>query len=154
MAENQVYLFSIFTIVGIIIGILFDIFRIIRRIIKTNNIITYIEDILFFLITEVIIIYSMYKFCNGEIRFFMIAGIGIGSVMYFFTISKYIINVSVYIINMVCKILIFPISIIVKISKKIVYNPIKIICINLKKYRKNVMLAINKQNKIRKCQKK
>ena len=38
MASNQAYLFMIFSLVGIIIGLLFDIFRISRKTIKTNDI--------------------------------------------------------------------------------------------------------------------
>ena len=45
MASNQAYLFLIFTINGILIGFLFDIFRILRKSFKTNDLITYIEDI-------------------------------------------------------------------------------------------------------------
>ena len=56
MAVNQTYLFIIFTIVGIIIGILFDIFRILRKSFKTKDIVTHIEDIFFWILTGIIII--------------------------------------------------------------------------------------------------
>ena len=92
MAGNQTYLFIVFTIVGIIIGILFDIFRILRKSFKTNDIVTYIEDFLFWILTGIIILFSMYKFSNGELRFFMIVGIIIGTLMYMITFSKYIIK--------------------------------------------------------------
>ena len=75
MAGNQTYLFIVFTIVGIIIGVLFDIFRILRKSFKTKDIVTYMEDILFWILTGIIILFSMYKFSNGELRFFMIIGI-------------------------------------------------------------------------------
>ena len=48
MVANQANLFLIFTINGILIGLLFDIFRILRKSFKTPDIITYIED--FFLL--------------------------------------------------------------------------------------------------------
>ena len=41
---NQFYLLCIFMISGLIIGILFDLFRILRKSFKTPDIITYIED--------------------------------------------------------------------------------------------------------------
>ena len=47
MVENQAYLFLIFIINGIVIGLLFDIFRILRKSFKTSDIITYVQDILF-----------------------------------------------------------------------------------------------------------
>lgn len=103
MASNQAYLFVIFTIVGIIIGVVFDLFRILRKTIKTNEIFTNIEDILFWIITGILIIYSMYIFCDGELRFFMIIGIIIGTIMYMITFSKYVIKISIYIINILKK---------------------------------------------------
>ena len=45
MIENQTYLFVVFTLTGIILGIIFDFFRVLRKIFKTVDFITYIEDI-------------------------------------------------------------------------------------------------------------
>ena len=50
MVTNQAYLFLIFIINGIIIGVLFDFFRILRKTIKTKDAITYIQDILFWIL--------------------------------------------------------------------------------------------------------
>ena len=99
MAGNQAYLFMVFTIVGVVIGVIFDGFRILRKTFKTKDIVTAIEDILFWIITGIIIIYSMYVFCNGQLRFFMIIGIIMGNIMYLLTISRYVIKTSVFIIN-------------------------------------------------------
>ena len=60
MVENQAYLFLIFSITGILIGALFDIFRALRKSFKTSNIITYIEDIVFWLLTGTLIIYNIW----------------------------------------------------------------------------------------------
>ena len=133
MAGNQTYLFIVFTIVGIIIGVLFDIFRILRKSFKTKDIVTYIEDILFWILTGIIILFSMYKFSNGELRLFMIIGIIMGTLMYMITFSKYVIKISVFIINIIKTIIVYPIKVIEKILKKIIIRPIFIICINFKK---------------------
>ena len=146
MAGNQTYLFIVFTIVGIIIGILFDIFRILRKSFKTNDIVTYIEDFLFWILTGIIILFSMYKFSNGELRFFMIVGIIIGTLMYMITFSKYIIKISVFIINIIKRIIIYPFNIMKKILKKIIFRPIFIICINFKKNTINFVKK-NKKNR-------
>lgn len=133
MASNQAYLFVIFTIVGIIIGVVFDLFRILRKTIKTNEIFTNIEDILFWIITGILIIYSMYIFCDGELRFFMIIGIIIGTIMYMITFSKYVIKISIYIINILKKILKLPILLFMKIVKRLILKPVTIVCINIRK---------------------
>ena len=133
MAANQTYLFIVFTIVGIIIGVLFDIFRIPRKSFKTKDIVTYIEDILFWILTGIIILFSMYKFSNGELRFFMIIGIIMGTLMYMITFSRYVIKISVFIIKIIKTIIVYPVKVVEKILKKIIIRPIFIICINFKK---------------------
>ena len=65
MVQNQAYLFLVFSLTGVAIGILFDFFRILRRTIKTVNIVTYIEDVLFWGLTGVLILYNIWYFNNG-----------------------------------------------------------------------------------------
>ena len=139
MALNQAYIFIIFTIVGILIGFLFDLFRILRKIIKTSDLITYIEDLVFWMLTGLLIISSMYYFCNGELRFFMIIGVILGTIIYLITFSKYVIKIALFFINLAKKIIIVPIIYIFKLLKNVFYRPITIICINLRKiFLKNV----------------
>ena len=133
MVGNQAYIFMAFSIVGVAIGLLFDIFRILRKTIKTNDIVTYLEDILFWILTGIIIVFSMYYFCDGQLRFFMVIGIIQGTVIYILTISRYVIKVSVFIISLVKRIIIYPFVIIYKFVKKIIFRPIFIICINFRK---------------------
>ena len=146
MAGNQTYLFIVFTIVGIIIGILFDIFRILRKSFKTKDIVTYMEDILFWILTGIIILFSMYKFSNGELRFFMIIGIIMGTLMYMITFSRYVIKISVFIIKIIKTIIVYPVKVVEKILKKIIIRPIFIICINFKK---NIINFVKKNKKNR-----
>ena len=99
MIINQGYLFLIFTLDGFIIGIFFDLFRILRKSFKTPNIVTYIEDIMFWILTGFLILYSIFIFNNGEVRFFMFLGIVIGIALYILTLSNYLIKISLFIIN-------------------------------------------------------
>ena len=66
MITNQAYLFLIFILNGIIIGLLFDFFRILRKTIKTKDIITYLEDFIFWILTGAIILLT--------IRIYIISG--------------------------------------------------------------------------------
>ena len=106
MITNQAYLFLIFIFNGIIIGMLFDFFRILRRTIKTSNIMTYVEDIIFWILAGIIILYSTFIFNNGEIRLFMFLAIAIGAIIYMILLSSYVIKINVTIINFFKKILI------------------------------------------------
>lgn len=98
MTINQAYLFIVFTINGIFIGILFDFFRILRKSFKTINFITNIEDIIFWILTGISIIFCMYKFTDGNIRLFMFLGLLLGTITYILTISKIVIKISVKIL--------------------------------------------------------
>ena len=114
MAQNQAYLFLVFSLTGVIIGILFDFFRILRRSIKTPNIITYIQDILFWILTGIIVLYSIWYFNNGELRIFVFLGLIIGILIYMTTLSSIIVKIFT-------KILVFGINIL-KVPFKIIYS--------------------------------
>lgn len=126
MVNNQAYLFIIFTLDGIFIGIIFDLFRVLRKTFKTKDFVTYIEDICFWIITGIIIIYSMYTYCDGELRLFMVLGLAIGVSVYILTVSKYIVKISVSIINIIKKIVEIPLKIIYKATNKIIFRPLLI----------------------------
>lgn len=142
MVTNQAYLFLIFVLDGIIIGLLFDFFRILRISFKTKDFVTYIEDFLFWVITGIILLYSIFIFNNGEIRFFMFLGIIIGVILYMLIVSKYIIKFSVIILDFIKRIIAIPIKFIVKILKNILFRPISFIIINIRKK----VLNFNKKN--------
>lgn len=136
---EQFYLFLIFILNGIIIGCIFDIFRISRKSFKTKDIITYIEDVLFWIISGIITLYFIFIFNNGEIRLFIFLGILFGISLYMLTISKYFIKISVNIIlhikkliNSIISIIIKPFILIFKMIKKIFFKPISFFCINVR----------------------
>lgn len=108
MAQNQAYLFIVFSLTGVVIGLLFDFFRILRRSFKTSNIITYFEDVLFWILTGVLILYNIWYFNNGEIRIYMFLGIIIGVLIYMLTLSNIIISLLSKILISVVKVLELP----------------------------------------------
>ena len=99
MINNQALLFLIFSLNGVIIGLIFDFFRILRKSFKTTNLVTYIQDILFWIFTGISIIFFMYNFSDGSIRLFIFIGLILGFLLYILTISKYIIKIFVFIIH-------------------------------------------------------
>ena len=163
---SQIYLFIMFILNGGIIGILFDIFRILRKSFKTSDFITSIQDILFCVATGIFLIYSIFIFNNGEIRLYVITGLLIGLLLYMLLLSKHIIKISINIIILLKRIFPFiihiisvPIKIIISILKKpctilfviIKQTLIKIRIIKRKlfkkkeKYQKNVKIIEHKE---------
>lgn len=120
MAQNQAYLFLVFSLTGVTIGVLFDFFRILRRTIKTSNIITYIEDVLFWILTGLLVLYNIWYFNNGEIRVYMFLGIILGVLIYMSTLSNILIKIFSKILQIIIKILELPFKTIISIFRKII----------------------------------
>lgn len=121
---NQLFCLGIFIITGISIGLLFDIFRILRKSFHTADWITYIQDVLFWILAGSMMLFSIFTFNHGEIRSYVFIGILIGVVIYMLAISKLVVKSSVTIILFIKKILSYPIHLIEKIVKIIIINPI------------------------------
>lgn len=144
--NSQFGIFLIFLFAGIAICLLYDMFRAIRKTIKTSDFITYIEDIIFWICVAIFLIYLIFILNSGELRFFMFIAICIGGIVYYFALSKYIMNISVHILGFfkaifkkIINIILIPLKLFLKLNKKVKC----IICINLKNITKN----INKKSK-------
>ena len=146
MAINQGYLFLIFTLNGILIGFLFDIFRTLRKSFKTSNLVTYIEDFIFWILSGISIIFFLYKFSDGNLRLYIFCGLGFGIIFYMLTLSKIIIKSFVFIISFFVKI-INKFLHLIHIPIKIIYNFIdKIILKNYTKIKDIIGKNIKKLN--------
>lgn len=129
MITNQAYFFLIFVIDGFIIGMLFDLFRVFRKTIKFSDINICIQDALFWILTGIVLLYTIFVFCDGEIRLYMFLGTFIGCLIYMLSLSKYFIKVNLTIMKFITSILEF----IKKVINKIFGKPIRFIIINLAK---------------------
>lgn len=112
-SQEQIFMF--FFIIGIIIGILFDIFKVLRKSFKTSDFITFIEDLIFLLISGILIISGILKLNGGEIRFFLFLGIFFGILSYILTISNLCVIILYAFVKICKKIFNFPISCLKKI---------------------------------------
>ena len=148
MSLNQLYTLVCFILTGVSIGVLFDIFRIFRRSFKTSDIITYIHDFLFWILTGVILLFSIFTFNNGELRRYIFIGIIFGIILYILIFSKYFIKFFVTIISFIKKIIGYPIKILFSFINKHIFSPIyNIFC----KFKRNFKFKLPKINfKIRK----
>lgn len=138
---EQLCSFATFILVGFLIGLLFDSFRILRKTFKTSDLITGVEDVLFWLLTGLLTIFSIFKFNNGNIRVYIILGIFIGITIYMLVFSKSVVNILTKVITYIKKIVLFiiklisyPFNIIRKVIlfitnaiKKLANKPIKVL---------------------------
>ena len=153
----QSYIFIIFILNGALIGLIFDIFRTFRKSFKTSDIITYIQDILFWIISGGTTLYLIFYFNNGKLRAYIFLGVLIGVVLYVLFISKLFMKISVSIILFIKKIigmLLYPLKKLFlyasKIIKKIKINSIKFSQKSSKNYKKINNLIKNYLKSIKK----
>lgn len=88
--KNQAYVFLMMCVVGLLIGVLYDAFRVLRKHIKPGYNITGVTDMVFWVLVSIGVFGAIFYLNSGQIRWFEFAGVIIGSVIYFLSISLYI----------------------------------------------------------------
>lgn len=162
MSIGQLYVFSCFLLTGFSIGLLFDIFRIFRKSFKTNDFITYVQDFIFWILTGIIVLYSIFTFNNGELRGYIFIAMILGVILYLLLLSNYVIFIFTRIIKMVvypfnifynffCKKLLLPLS---TFFKNLYSKKIKIYIKNIKKDKNIKKNAKRKKDFLEKCRNK
>ena len=121
---SQLLSLSLFIITGIVIGILFDIFRVLRKCFKTADFITYLQDIVFWFLAGMITLFSIFKFNQGEIRIYVFLGIFIGILLYAITLSKIFVKFLATILQTIKKLILIPLQFIYNIFHKFIIKPI------------------------------
>ena len=92
MLVEQVYVFLWSIVVGVILAILFDLFRALRfKGIK--DIWVYIQDVIFWIVAAVVIIASTFIINEGELRGYMLIGYLLGAGFYMLLFSKFVLHI-------------------------------------------------------------
>lgn len=107
LAELNFFISSFFW--GVFLFLIYDCLLIFRNIIKHNRVITAIEDVVFWVVSGVLIFQMMYTKNHGTIRWYFIIGLALGMIAYHNTISnlvvKFITTVTMKIIGFIRKVL-------------------------------------------------
>lgn len=93
-ASTQIEVFLISCVVGIALGIVYDIFRILRIIVPHNNVLTNLEDIILISAYGIFLMCFAFSLMRGQIRFFFIVGNFLGFILWFFTLGNIVIRVT------------------------------------------------------------
>ena len=92
MLVEQVYVFLWSIVTGAVLGVLFDFFRAFRYK-GIRDIWVYIQDIIFWLVTAVIIIASAFLINEGQLRGYMLIGYLLGAGFYMLLFSKFVLQI-------------------------------------------------------------
>lgn len=83
----QAAVFGYACILGVMLGILYDVFRIIRVVINPKNITIFVQDIIYFLISGAITFLFVLALNFGEPRFYILIGESAGWILYHTTLG-------------------------------------------------------------------
>ena len=87
MTFNQQYILLYTIYAGIILGVIYDVFRYIRKFFGMGKIWTTILDVLFFALGLLFIWYFFFINIHMNFRFYFIIGVGIGFLLYIYSLS-------------------------------------------------------------------
>ncbi|MBB6218468.1 spore cortex biosynthesis protein YabQ [Anaerosolibacter carboniphilus] len=121
---EQVYVFLATMYGGILIGFVYDLYRILRLIFKPKKIATLIQDLIFWIVISGVAIAVLLFSNSGQLRFYTFLGFVMGSILYNQLLSNIIIKTIVYLLSLLKKTimslinkLVYPIKILIQWSK-------------------------------------
>ena len=118
----QLFDFLIFGAAGIAGAFLFDTLRALDFLKKSGCVSSFLKDVIYWLFVTVMVFGVCLKFTDGEIRFYMLVGMLLGALVYFGTLSPYVVWVLGLFFGIIKKalyyILIFPVAFILKLLNK------------------------------------
>ena len=110
---------------GASVGLLYDLFRILRKNIKTNPILIGVQDIIFWTLSAIIVFFYIMIGNSGELRLYEILGVGIGAFLYNLILSRFIVEVLQIILRIlkkdilfILKIVLTPIALVYKLFRR------------------------------------
>lgn len=124
VVSAQTILFMTSVEIGILMGMFFDLIRILRKIVKHPNFLVQIQDMLYWIICSFVSFYLLY-ICNyAEIRPFIFIGILLGATIYFLTLSIIFMKIATLIIHYlkmligkIIRIILIPLKALIKVIK-------------------------------------
>jgi len=97
--SSQVYAFCVTVLTGFLLGIFFDIYRVMRGVIRPRRLIAHFGDLLFWLISTGFI-FLLLLFGNwGEIRLYVFIGAGLGVFIYLRWFSRLTVKLLILVIK-------------------------------------------------------
>jgi len=124
-----------------VIGFVYDVFRIKRKTIKTTVLFIYIEDILYWIIVMAIMFALIFYSNDGEIRGFIFIGALIGVILYMLLLSKIIVKFSLAILNIlgkIIKVILFIVAYPFRLIYRVLSIPVKLLMKPAKKFTRSI----------------
>lgn len=148
---SQEIVFVAALIGGFFLGVLWDIYRLIRYYIPLSKLGTALGDILYWIVSLVFGLNIIIRVSWGNIRFFILMAFLLGALIYFYIFSRLVLDLCIFLIDFVIKaikkiykIIIFPIKFLIKSLKKLLI-PYKIkLDSKIQKFKRRIKFTINR----------
>lgn len=139
---SQEYMLAVSLMAGMLLGFIWDIYRLIRHYGRLKAGATLIGDILYWIISIRLGTRLILDISYGNVRFFILLGFLAGALLYFYGISRYVLKILIFIVNSLLEvikrlihILVIPLKLLVKKLKIFLY-PFKLKFITAKEKQK------------------
>ena len=123
----QLFLFFAFFTIGAVFALIYDMLKVSGRLVSGRSFFVVLKDVLFWLVVTVVMFAGCLKFNDGEFRFFVFVGVLLGALVYFKTISRFVVIVLGFIADCIKKTVTFMFGIFVlplKLLLRIVNKPV------------------------------
>ena len=101
--SERIFTEAVFLGISVLVGmglfLLYDIFRIFRRIVPHGAIWIGVEDFCYWLLCTAAVFLMLYQENDGMIRGFAIGGVIFGMILYFFLLSRFVVKINVCILK-------------------------------------------------------
>lgn len=77
---------------GFLLGVAYDLFRIVRLTVTRGRVAVFVMDVAYFLSAGVLVFLFMLAHNQGELRFYMLLGIALGFLIYYFTFGAFVLK--------------------------------------------------------------
>jgi|GEM_PF-1341518 len=88
---GQTYAFLMTILAGAVAGLLFDLYRVLRSAFQPKQFLTALTDLLYWIVVTPIVFAMLLAGNWGELRFYVLIGLGLGLLLYFQTLSSVVI---------------------------------------------------------------
>ncbi len=110
--SNQAYIFLATVYVGLLLGLIYDIYRAFRMITKPGRLLLAVFDLLFWILAALFSFTMLFKVNGGEIRLYAFIGLALGWGLYTLAVGSIVVKFLVKVYEIVSNIILWPIRMI------------------------------------------
>lgn len=149
---QQTTMFLYALLLGGVIGAVYDVFRVSRVAFRLSWLLVLLQDILFFTLSALLLWRYFLLQSSGEVRIFVVLGVLLGWIIYFFTLGRLVMRLAGFIIGIITRIvtaILAPVRKIAGVVKKTLYKQRKLMISGKNRLKSRLYMLYNKHKRLR-----